>query len=164
LLCGTRERELPLDAFYTGYQKNVLEPGELITSVLVPLRREGLIVRTYKISKRFDQDISAVCGAFAIQLDNGRVSRARVAFGGVAATVARAPRCEQALQGAVWNEATVRAAMQAIDGDYQPIGDMRASADYRKLVTRNLLYRCYLESTAQAPLPSVYAHGRASHG
>jgi len=161
---GARTREVPLDAFYLGYQKNALAPGELITSVRIPWRDPATLVRSYKVSKRFDQDISAVCGGFSLQLAAGCVSGVRVALGGVAATVARAPRCEQALQGASWNEASVRIAMDALDSDFAPIDDMRASAAYRKLVARNLLYRFYLETSQGASVPNIYSEGRWADG
>lgn len=161
---GDVTRELPLDAFYLGYQKTALAPGELITRIRIPLPHERPVLRSYKVSKRFDQDISAVCGAFCMQLADGHVSRIRIAYGGLAATVARASRCEQALLGGLWNEASVRAAMDALDGDFSPIGDMRASATYRSTVARNLLYRFYLESRAATPLPGIYRDGRSSHG
>jgi len=160
---GSVTRELPLDAFYLGYRKNALEPGELITSIRIPLPH-GQLLRSYKVSKRFDQDISAVCGAFCMQLAGDRVAAIRIAYGGVAATVARASRCERALLGAAWNENTVRTAMDALDSDFSPIGDMRASGVYRSLVARNLLYRFYLESSAAAPVPGIYREGRWSDG
>jgi xanthine dehydrogenase small subunit len=161
---GAQTRELPLDAFYRGYQKNALSPGELITAVRIPLRAEAVIVRSYKISKRFDQDISAVCGAFRLELAAGRVRSVRIAYGGVAATVARAIGAEQALHNAPWNEASIQAAMAALDRDFTPIDDMRASATYRALVVRNLLYRLFLETSSQVPLPSLYAEGRRADG
>jgi xanthine dehydrogenase small subunit len=164
LRCGAHTRELPLDALYLGYQKNALAPGELITSVRIPWREAGTLVRSYKVSKRFDQDISTVCGAFSLQLVAGQVSRIRVAFGGVAATVARAPQCEHALQGAAWNEASAWRAMEALGRDFTPIDDVRASAPYRKLVVRNLLYRFYLETSRGEPLPNIYSDGRWADG
>jgi xanthine dehydrogenase small subunit len=161
---GTRTRELPLDAFYLGYQKNALAEGELITAVRVPLRTEGVVVRSYKVSKRFDQDISAVCGAYRLELAAGRVRAIRIAYGGVAATVARATGAERALSGKPWNEASVQDAMDALDRDFTPIDDMRATARYRKLIVRNLLYRMFLETTGQAPVPSLYSEGRPLDG
>ena len=144
---GAEQRELGLDAFYTGYQRNVLQPGEFIERIRIPLR-DARQVRAYKISKRFDQDISAVCGAFSLACEgDGVVRRARVAFGGMAATPSRAPRCEAALEGAPWNALTLERAMAALDEDFSPIDDMRASKDYRRLVARNLLRKFHLETT-----------------
>lgn len=157
---GAQTRELPLDQLYLAYQKNALEPGELITSVKIPLPEPGTLLRTYKVSKRFDQDISAVCGAFSLRLHAGRVSQIRIAYGGVAGTVMRARRCEQALQLAPWTEAGVENALSALELDFTPIDDMRASAEYRKKIVRNLLRRFYLETSGAAPA-NVYTAGRA---
>jgi xanthine dehydrogenase small subunit len=163
MLClrrGAHTRELPLDRLYLGYQKNALEPGELITSVRIPLPEPGTLLRTYKVSKRFDQDISAVCGAFAMRLRAGRVSQIRIAYGGVAGTVARAGACEQALRFMPWSEASVEHALVALDHDFTPIDDMRASAAYRKKIVHNLLRRFYLETSQSASQANVYGAGR----
>ena len=144
---GRRTRELPLDDFYLAYQKTALEPGEFVERLRVPHRVAAAQLRTYKISKRFDQDISAVCGAFRVVLDRGRVSEARVAYGGMAATPKRAHATERALSGREWTEATVRAAMAALGEDFAPLTDMRASSAYRKSVARNLLYKYWLETS-----------------
>ena len=110
-------------------------------------------VRAYKISKRFDCDISAVCAGLAIELDDaGTVVAARLAFGGMAATVQRAARAEAALVGKAWDEAAVAAAQAALASDFAPLTDMRASAAYRMQVAQNLLQRFWLETRANAPL------------
>jgi xanthine dehydrogenase small subunit len=106
----------------------------------------------YKVSKRFDQDISALCGAFAVQLNGGAVIHARICFGGMAGTPRRAPQAEQALTGQPWTEATVAAAMRALADDYTPLTDWRASADYRRRAAQNLLQRFFLEYEAGAPI------------
>jgi len=116
--------------------------------VRVPLPSPGLAFRGYKLSKRFDQDISAVCGAFALWLSDGRIERARVAFGGMAATPKRASHCEAELTGQPWDEATLARAMAALERDYAPITDMRAPAAYRLQVARNLLKKLHLETAA----------------
>ena len=146
---GSKTREMPLDAFYLAYQKTALEPGEFVERIRVPKPVARAHVRSYKISKRFDQDISAVCGGYRIEIDEGIVRSARIAYGGVAAIPKRAMRCERALVDRAWNEETVRAAMAELDHDYTPLTDMRASASYRRAVTRNLLYRCWLETSGQ---------------
>lgn len=148
LRCGSDTREVPLDMFYTGYQRNVLVPGEFIERIRVPLPVPSSHLRAYKISKRFDQDISALCAAFAIRLDGGRVTHARVAFGGMAAVPKRALRCEAALTGEVWSIDAVQAGMDALAQDFDPIDDMRATKGYRRLVAQNLLYKFLLETTA----------------
>jgi xanthine dehydrogenase small subunit len=108
--------------------------------------------RTYKVSKRYDQDISAVCAAFAIEVVDGRIAQARIAFGGMAATPKRAARAEAALRGEQWDEAAVSRAMDALAADYQPLTDLRASSAYRATVARNLLWRFWLETRDDAPL------------
>lgn len=150
LRLGEATRELPLDEFYLAYQKTALEPGEFVERVRVPLPAPDHHFRTYKISKRFDQDISCVCGAFCLQLDNGRVRDIRVCYGGMAATPKRAAECEKTLSGNEWTESTVAEAMEALDRDYAPIQDMRASIEYRRLVARNLLKKFFLETSGFA--------------
>jgi xanthine dehydrogenase small subunit len=145
---GEQTRELPLDEFYLGYQRNVLAAGEFIERVLVPVKKPGgHLLRVYKISKRFDQDISAVCGAFALRTTDGLVTDVRIAFGGMAAVPKRATHCESVLTGRAWKETAVREAMDALSEDFEPIDDMRASKGYRQLVAQNLLYKCFLETT-----------------
>jgi len=165
---GDKTRTLPLDAFYLGYQKTALEPGEFVAAIRVPRPSTDLRFRTYKVSKRYDQDISAVCAAFAVKLSGTRVTSARIAFGGMAATPKRASSAEAALTGAEWNEASVHAAMTALDADYQPLTDMRASNAYRSKVARNVLWRFYLETRLDEPLALVdvnaFAFERQANG
>ncbi len=149
---GDAVRALPLEAFYLGYQKTALEPGEFVAALRVPRPGPRLRFRTYKVSKRYDQDISAVCGAFALELENGSVTSARVAYGGMAATPKRASRAEAALAGSPWDASCAQRAMNALADDYMPLNDMRASSDYRMKVARNLLWRFYLETREEAPL------------
>jgi xanthine dehydrogenase small subunit len=149
---GDKTRTLALDTFYLGYQKTALEAGEFVVSVRVPLPSTTLHFRTYKVSKRYDQDISAVCAAFALKLDGGRVTSARIAFGGMAATPKRATHAEGVLLDNEWNEANARQATLALDIDFQPLTDMRASSAYRSKVARNLLWRFFLETRENAPL------------
>ncbi|MDR5736342.1 MULTISPECIES: xanthine dehydrogenase small subunit [unclassified Caballeronia] len=161
---GDSTRTLPLDAFYLAYQKTALAAGEFVAAIRVPRPSTDLRFRTYKVSKRYDQDISAVCAAFAIRLDDAkRVTDARIAFGGMAATPKRAPQAEAALIGHDWTDVSVRAAMTALDSDFQPLTDMRASSAYRAKVARNVLWRFYLETRADAPLAlaevNAFAYG-----
>src|SRR5690606_20177557 len=150
---GQRRRELPLEDLYLDYRKQDREPGEFVESVTVPMRDADCRVASYKLSKRIDQDISAVCSAYAMKLDHGKVAAVRIAHGGMAATSKRARRAEKALLGREWSEESVAEAMQALDSDYQPLTDMRASDDYRRKSARNLLYRFYLDSTGPADVP-----------
>jgi len=152
---GQLQREVPLDDFYTGYMSNRLQPGEFLHSIIVPLPQPGTPVRAYKISKRFDSDISAVCGAFALHLDGDAVRSARLVFGGLAAVVKRAAQAEAALQGRPWTEATLQAAVAALAQDFQPLSDHRASAAYRLQVAGSLLRRLWLETRPDAPLPAA---------
>jgi xanthine dehydrogenase small subunit len=126
--------------------------GEFVEKVFVPRPAEDAYFAVYKISKRRDEDISALCGAFHVELDmEGRVETARIAFGGMAATPKRARHVEEALTGQDWNWATISAVRDAFDQDYQPLTDWRATADYRALTAKNLLTRFFLE-TAGAPV------------
>ncbi|MCI3205396.1 MULTISPECIES: xanthine dehydrogenase small subunit [Pandoraea] len=145
-------REMPLEDFYIAYQKNALEAGEFVQGIRVPLPGTAQRFRTYKLAKRFDQDISAVCAAFAVELDGDTVRSARIAFGGMAATPKRGSAIEAALNGQPWTEANVRAAMAALPTDYQPLSDMRATSAYRLAGAQNLLYRFFLETRTDAPL------------
>ncbi|HSV60663.1 MAG TPA: xanthine dehydrogenase small subunit [Variovorax sp.] len=151
---GERVRRMPLSEFYLDYMKNQLEPGEFVQAVSVPLAVASRRVRAYKISKRFDCDISALCGAFSLEVDaNDRVKEVRLAFGGMAAIVKRAARAEAALVGQPWTQASVDAARQALAEDFAPLTDMRASASYRLQVAQNLITRLWLETRAQDALP-----------
>jgi xanthine dehydrogenase small subunit len=152
---GDTQRRVPLDAFYLGYMQNALQPGEFIETVEVPLNQAGRRLRAYKVSKRFDSDISALCGAFSIAVDGGVVTSARLAFGGMAATVKRAAAAEQALIGQPWTEAALNNAIAALDRDFTPLTDLRASAAYRRVVAGQLLRRFWLETRDDAPLSAA---------
>lgn len=156
---GDRTREISLDEFYLGYQETALEPGEFLERILIPLRGEGTLVQSYKVSKRFDQDISAICGAYSLRLDGAAIGDFRIAYGGLASVPKRAVQCEAALKGRDWNEDAVRAGIEALTRDFEPISDMRSSAEYRRAVCGNLLQRFYLDSGGDPP-PRLYAYGR----
>jgi xanthine dehydrogenase small subunit len=146
--------EMALEDLYLDYMKNVMQPGEFIEAIEIPARDEHLALRCYKLSKRFDQDISAVCAAFAIRLDGDIVSEIRIALGGMAAIPKRALLTEKLLTGGKWDESSLTAGMEKLAEDFAPQSDMRASADYRGRATANLLYRFYLETRSQQPLDS----------
>jgi xanthine dehydrogenase small subunit len=160
---GAVQRELPLEDFYLGYRQTALAPGEFVELIRVPLPRPGQQFRCYKIAKRFDQDISALLGAFQVQLDGNRVAEARIAYGGMAAIPKRATECEQALRGRPWTEATVARGRAALARELTPISDMRASAGYRLLAAQNLLTRFFIETRAPACATRVLEL-EASHG
>ena len=143
---GAASRDMPLEDFYVDYMKNQLEPGEFVQGIAVPLPTPNQQLRAYKISKRYDCDISALFGAFAIELDGDVVRSARFAFGGMAAVVKRAALAEAAAIGRPWTKATISAAMAALGDDFKPLTDLRASADYRARVARGLLKRLWLET------------------
>ncbi|SDO31751.1 xanthine dehydrogenase small subunit [Rhodoferax sp. OV413] len=144
-------RELPLEDLYTGYRTNVMGADEVLAWIKVP-RPNGDFMRVYKISKRFDDDISAVCLAINLSITDGNVTRASIGAGGVAATPVRALQTEAALAGQPWTLATAQAAAAALRAEFQPISDMRASAAYRNEVLGNLLQRFWLESQGQTQI------------
>ena len=141
-------RNIPVEDFFLAYGKQDRAPGELITGVTIP--RAAPDLRCYKISKRFDQDISALCGCFNITVTDGYVSKARIAFGGMAGTPHRAKTVEEALIGQPWTAETITRAATKFDQDYTPISDMRASAGYRLQTAQNLLHRYFAERNGQA--------------
>jgi len=148
-------REIPLENFFIEYGKQDLQPGECVVAVVVPLPSPGQHFAVHKLSKRFDQDISAVCAGFCIRLQDGKVADARICFGGMAATPLRARSTEQALLGQPWNEETLPRVMTraraALAQDYSPLSDWRASREYRLLAAQNLLRRFFLETTCDEP-------------
>jgi len=145
---GAARREMPLEAFFLDYGKQDRAPGEFVEAVTIPGDAPDL--RVYKLSKRFDQDISAVCGAFNITVANGVVAAARIAFGGMAGIPKRAAAVEAALVGRAWTEDTVRAAMARMGEDFTPLSDMRASAAYRLETAGNMLLRYFHDRAGAA--------------
>ncbi|MES2942537.1 MAG: xanthine dehydrogenase small subunit, partial [Pseudomonadota bacterium] len=140
------EREMPLENLYVGYRKNVMASDEVLTWIRVPKPASHETAQVYKISKRYDDDISAVCLAINLQIEGGQVVSASIGAGGVAATPARAVKTEAALAGQAWSADTVQTAMQVLRNEFSPISDMRASSAYRVQVLGNLLQRYWLES------------------
>ncbi len=143
-----KRRVLLLEDYFVSYGKQDRKPGEFLESIFIPDQPDTMGV--YKISKRFDQDISAVCGAFNITVKNDTISDARIAFGGMAATPKRAKSVEAALVGQPWSATTVKAAMQRFEDDFTPLSDVRASAGYRLKIVQNLLWRYWLERNGEA--------------
>jgi xanthine dehydrogenase small subunit len=147
---GDVRRDMPIEDFFLDYGKQDRQSGEFVEGVHVP-PAPGLF-RIAKLSKRFDSDISAVCGAFGIEIEDGIVRSARIAFGGMAATPRRAAACEAALVGQPWNEATAEAAALALAEDFAPLSDMRGSSEYRLIAAQNLIRRLWIESAGDEPV------------
>jgi xanthine dehydrogenase small subunit len=143
------QHELPLEALYTGYRKNVMASDEVLAYVRVPRPQADEHMQAYKVSKRFEDDISAVCLAVNLQVEGGQITHASVGAGGVAATPVRALQTEAALVGRAWTQQTVAKAMDVLKAEFTPISDMRASAAYRREVLGNLLQRFWLETSGQ---------------
>ncbi|KEQ16780.1 xanthine dehydrogenase small subunit [Endozoicomonas numazuensis] len=141
---GNNIRSLPLEDFYLGYKKTILEESEFIARIHIPLQSHQL--KVYKLSKRYGDDISAVLAAINLELnDKGLVTKARVALGGMAEIPKRAMACEAALMGSPANPETLRQAQEAIRSEFQPLSDVRGSSDYRLQAACNLLERYFLE-------------------
>ena len=150
LLMSVRgHREIPLEQLYTGYRRNVFAADEVLAWIKVPHPLPGELLRVYKVSKRFEDDISALCLALQLHIVDGAVQRVSIGVGGVAATPVRAVRTEAFLRTKSWSQSTVQQAMEVLRAEFSPISDMRASAAYRTEVLGNLLQRYWLESQGQ---------------
>lgn len=154
-------RTMPLENYFIDYGRQDRRAGEIVEQIRVPRPIAGDVIHMSKLSRRFDSDISAVCGAIKLSVEDGRIIRARVAFGGMAATPKRARGCEATLTGAPFTEATMLAAADVVRQDFAPIGDVRGSADYRRQAAASIVRRAWLE--AQGEAVSVLAV-EASHG
>lgn len=162
LRSARRQRTLPLEDFFIDYGKQDRMPGEFVESVSFPVSASDRVFRAYKVSKRFDQDISAVCGAFNLQFADGSVKDVRICYGGMAAIPKRAANAEAVLTGSAWTTETVKKAINALEMDYRPIDDMRASATYRMKAAQNLLQRMFYETT-DAPFATRLVGTEAIH-
>jgi len=146
LMSRRGRREMPLEQLYTGYRTTVMAADEVLAFVQVPKAAPAEALKVYKISKRYDDDISAVCLAIKLHIGQGVVARASIGAGGVAAMPSRAVQTEAFLTGRPWTLATVQGAMAVLRAEFSPISDMRASSAYRTEVLGNLLQRYWLES------------------
>jgi len=152
-------RHLPLDQFFLGYKKTALQAGEFIEQIRIPRSTDSARqLRVYKVSKRLEDDISAVCAALQIEVRQGVVVHARVAFGGMAEMARRAAHCEAELLGQPWKLATIERAARALEQDFSPLSDFRASREYRMQVAKNLLRRGYIELTSPETLMRVTSY------
>ncbi|MEK6216946.1 MAG: FAD binding domain-containing protein [Boseongicola sp.] len=138
---GETRRDLPIEDFFVAYGRQDRQKGEFVEAVTITKSAPDL--RCYKLSKRFDQDISAVCGCFNLRIENGTVTNARIAFGGMAATPKRAAAAEASLLGQTWTEESVRAAMALMGEDFSPMTDMRAGQEYRLRSAENMALRYF---------------------
>ena len=143
---GGARRRIPAEEFFEGYRRTALKRGEFLECLEIPLPKVRQHFASYKVTKRLEQDISAVCAAFLVTLDDGCVSDIRIAYGGMAAIPIRAIRTEFALIGQPWTPEGIAAGMRTLGEELSPISDMRASAPYRRMVARNLLHRFQLET------------------
>ena len=166
LIGKERQRVMPLDQYYLDYRKTALAGDEIVAYLCLNLPEQNnpqkLRFATYKVARRYDSDISAVCGGFALWLDaDGMITEARLAYGGVAAIPKRASRAEQALIGKKFTESAIKAAMAELSAEFAPLSDLRADKSYRQAMMQNLLWRFYLEKNPDQPLPrselNVYA-------
>lgn len=142
---GDQRRIIALDDFFLDYKKTQLDQSEFIEAIHIPLLKGNQAFKAYKVSKRIDDDISAVCLGLCISLENGIIQDARLGFGGMAALPKRAPHCEQALIGQPFCEATFQKASTFIEQDFSPLSDFRASQTYRLLVSQNLIQKSHIE-------------------
>jgi xanthine dehydrogenase small subunit len=145
---GDGRRTLPVEDFFLDYGQQDRQPGEFLEAITLPRHRP---LKVYKLSKRFDQDISALCGAFSILVAGGTVTDARIGFGGMAGIPKRARNVETALIGQPWTQATIKTAQRAFAQDFTPLSDMRASARYRLEAAQAMLLRCWQEDQGIPP-------------
>ena len=159
LASSKTQRTLPIENFFIDYGVQDLKPGEVLAQISIPKLASNEKFFAYKLSKRFDQDISACCLAVKLTVDKGSISNVRIGVGGLAATPKRALACESALEKKTVREDVFRNAMAALADDFAPISDMRASADYRLKATQNCLYKVFLELTEPNEARSVLTFG-----
>ena len=156
---GDKRRSMVLEDFFIAYGKQDRAPGEFVESIFIPRPVEREVVSISKLSKRFDSDISAVCGAVKLRLEAGRIAVARIAFGGMAATPKRANAAEAFLTGAVFSEENLDEAASLLGEDFAPLSDVRGSSAYRLTVAGNLLRRMWAESQGEVVSVLELEHG-----
>ena len=137
---------ISLNNFFIDYRKTKLKKGQFIDSIRIPLFPKN-IFKAYKISKRFDDDISSVCASFNLEVINKKIKNIKIAYGGMASIPKRAKYCEKILLNSSITEQIINKAKEALEKDFKPINDMRASSKYRMEVAKNLLHKCFLEIT-----------------
>jgi xanthine dehydrogenase small subunit len=154
LRSGPAKRDLDLENYFIAYGQQDRRPAEFLESIFIPRPKARAVLKVYKVSKRFDQDISSVCGAFHLTFGPGRhiVRSARICFGGMAAIPSRALACERFLAGKPWTDDVIAEATEILRQEFQPISDWRASAQYRVKIAGNLLRRAFLETSTEQRL------------
>ncbi|ARJ43707.1 xanthine dehydrogenase small subunit [Pantoea alhagi] len=152
---GERLRQLPLDQFFLGYRRTALESGEFIRAIHIPRVTLSPDFRAWKVSKRREDDISAVFAAFNLKRDEGVITEARVAYGGMAGVPRRASACEAALIGQLLSATTLENACRALVQDFQPLSDARASAAWRMQLAKNLLRRYFHQLNGELAVSEV---------
>jgi xanthine dehydrogenase small subunit len=158
LRTGGIRRTISIEEYFLKYKVTTLKKSEFIEKIIIPRPDPLADFKVYKISKRLEDDISATCGAFNIQIEQGAVSAVKIAFGGMAEIPKRAKHCEQALLNQPWNSQSIERAMVELKKDFTPISDFRASADYRLEVSKNMLRRLYLELESDCQTIRVTQH------
>ena len=138
---GDEIRTIPLENFFLDYRKQDRQPGEFVAGITIPACAPDM--RCYKLTKRFDQDISAVLGCFNITLEANQITQARIAFGGMAGIPKRATHVENAILNKPFTLETLDSALPDFAKDFQPLTDMRASSAYRLTTAQNLLIRYF---------------------
>ena len=147
---ASKRTALPINNFFVGYRKTKLKKNEFIRSIKIPLFKQN-IFKAFKISKRFDDDISSVCGSFNLEINNNKIKKAYIAYGGMAAVPKRAKACEDVLKNKPLTINTFDHAKNYLEKDLSPINDMRASKEYRLEIAKNLLMKCFIEINTNKP-------------
>ena len=155
---GDDNRIIPIEDYFVDYKVTSQQKSEFIQSIIIPKAKDNSHLKVYKISKRFDDDISAVLAAFNLEIDGDVIISTRIAFGGMAGIPKRAANCEKALNGQPWTQNTIETAMAALATDFTPMNDVRASAQYRMQVAQNLLQKAFIEMTQPNTNTGVFYH------
>jgi xanthine dehydrogenase small subunit len=150
-------RTIGVEDYFVSYKVTDRKAGEFIETIIIPKAKAGYLFKAYKISKRLEDDISAICGIFYLNIEENMITDASIAFGGMAEIPKRASLCEQALIGHAWSQDTIALGMEALGKDFTPISDFRASSEYRSQVSKNLLQRLFLDSDTQTVRVTQYA-------
>jgi len=141
------KREVEIEDFIKGYRKTVLKDDELITSVFIPKPEKNEVIKSYKVSKRKDLDISTVSLTCKLVHDKKIIKEIILAYGGMAETTRRAKKTEKYLEGKEWSRVNIEEAMKIVREEFIPISDARASAEFRKIASGNLLMKMYIDKS-----------------